>query len=158
MISLTIYNGYDYLSLLGLKVPHVDTISNTYSWPDLYMAPTDKNTIGVCPQPPQMINSHLKALEWVKYGLVSSLVVVSDEDSRHLWNLDLLYFGLEGQGQSPRRTVESLTNVLCTSGANLVSLVWMGDELLCGQIHDWCTHGQTDAGSENPWRGKTGLK
>ena len=88
--------------------------------------------------------------------IFSGNCVYSGGDSRHSWNFDLS-FCLEGQGQSLHRTVESFTKVLYTCVANLVSLVWMGDELLCAQIHDWCTHGQTGAGNENTWRLKVAL-
>ena len=42
-------------------------------------------------------------------------------------------FDLEGQSQSPSKTIGNLNNVFCTSGPNLVILAWMGDKLWCGQ-------------------------
>ena len=36
-------------------------------------------------------------------------------------------FDLEGHGQLPRKTIETLTKVSCTSGPNLLILAWMGD-------------------------------
>ena len=34
------------------------------------------------------------------------------------------------------KTIGILTNAVCTSGANLVTLAWMGDELWCGQAQN----------------------
>ena len=42
-------------------------------------------------------------------------------------------FDLERQGQLPLKTTGILTEVLCTSGLNLVILAWMADELWCRQ-------------------------
>ena len=53
-------------------------------------------------------------------------------------------FDLEGQGQSPPKTIEISTKVFYTYGPNLVILAWTGDELSSGQAHDWRTHGRTD--------------
>ena len=53
-------------------------------------------------------------------------------------------FDLEGQGQSPKKTMGILTKVFYTYGPNLVILTWMGDELSRGQASDYRTHGQTD--------------
>ena len=67
-------------------------------------------------------------------------------------------FDLEGQGQSPYKTIGILTKVFYTYGPNLVILAWTGDELLCGQASDYRTHGrtdtQTDAGNDNTRRPK----
>ena len=52
-------------------------------------------------------------------------------------------FDLEGQGQSPPKTIGILTKVFYTYGPNLVFLAWMGDELSWGQARDWCTHRRT---------------
>ena len=38
-------------------------------------------------------------------------------------------FDLEGQGQSPFKTIGILTKVFYTYGPNLVILAWTGDEL-----------------------------
>ena len=54
-------------------------------------------------------------------------------------------FDLEGQGQSPPKTIGILTKVFYTYGPNLVILAWMGDELSRGQASDYRTHGRTDA-------------
>ena len=53
-------------------------------------------------------------------------------------------FDLEGQGQSPPKTIGILTKVFYTYGPNLVILAWTGDELSRGQTSDYRTHGQTD--------------
>ena len=50
-------------------------------------------------------------------------------------------FDLEGQGQSPPKTIGILTKV--TYGPNLVILAWTGDELSHGQTW-WRTDGRTD--------------
>ena len=71
-------------------------------------------------------------------------------------------FDLEGQCQSPPKTIGILTKVFYTYGPNLVILAWTGDELLRGQasdyrIHgrtDWRTDTQTDAGNDNTRRPK----
>ena len=76
-------------------------------------------------------------------------------------------FDLEGQGQSPPKTIGILTKVFYTYGPNLVILAWTGDELSRGQASDYRTHGrtdtQTDAGNDNTRRpklasGKNGLE
>ena len=57
-------------------------------------------------------------------------------------------FDLEGQGQSPPKTIGILTNVFYTYSANLVILAWTGDELSRGQANAYRTHrwkdGHTD--------------
>ena len=69
-------------------------------------------------------------------------------------------FDLEGQGQSPPKTIQILTKVFYTYGPNLVILDWMGDELSRGQAGGWCTH--TDTHTDRPRqrqypKAKTGL-
>ena len=67
-------------------------------------------------------------------------------------------FDLEGQSQSPPKTIGILTKVFYTYGANLVILAWTGVELSRGQASDYHTHGrtdtQTDAGNDNTRRPK----
>ena len=67
-------------------------------------------------------------------------------------------FDLEGQGQSPPKTIGILTKVFYTYGANLVILAWTGVDLSRGQASDYRTDGrtdtQTDAGNDNTWRPK----
>ena len=77
-------------------------------------------------------------------------------------NMAIFYFevkfDLEGQGQSPPKTIGILTKVFYTYGANLVILAWTGVELSRGQASDYRTHGrtdtQTDAGNDNTRRPK----
>ena len=65
-------------------------------------------------------------------------------------------FDLEGQGQSPPKTIGILTKVFYIYGPNLVILADTGHELSCGQACDWRTdghtHRQTDAGNDNTRR------
>ena len=65
-------------------------------------------------------------------------------------------FNLEGQGQSPPKTIGILTKAFRISGQNLVILGWTGDELSRGQTRDWHTDRQTDthtdAGNDNARR------
>ena len=67
-------------------------------------------------------------------------------------------FDLEGQGQSPPKTIGTLTKVFYTYGPNLVILAWTGDELsrgqACGYRTHRRTHRQTDAGNDNTRRPK----
>ena len=50
---------------------------------------------------------------------------------------------LEGQGQSPQKTIGILTKVFYIYGPNLVILAETGHELSRGQARDWRTHGHT---------------
>ena len=65
-------------------------------------------------------------------------------------------FDLEGQGQSPPKTIGILTKVFYIYGPNLVILADTGHELSHGQARDWRTdgrtHTQTDAGNDNTRR------
>ena len=65
-------------------------------------------------------------------------------------------FDLEGQGQSPLKTIGILSKVFYAYGPNLVILAWKGDEISRGQARDWRTdgHTQTDAGNDNTRRPK----
>ena len=64
-------------------------------------------------------------------------------------------FDLEGQGQSPPKTIGILTKVFYTYGPTLVILAWTDDELSRGQVDAHArTHTQTDAGNENTRRPK----
>ena len=76
-------------------------------------------------------------------------------------------FDLEGQSQSPQKTIGILTNVFYTFGPNLAILDWTGPELSRGQASDWRTYWHTpthtDAGDDNTRRpklasGKNGLR
>ena len=65
-------------------------------------------------------------------------------------------FDLEGQSQSPPKTIGILTKVFYAYGPNLVILADTGHELSRGQARDWRTdgrtHTQTDAGNDNTRR------
>ena len=63
-------------------------------------------------------------------------------------------FDLEGKGQSPLKTIGSLTKVFYTCVSNLVILAWTGLKLLHGQASDWHTDWHTDAGNDNTRRPK----
>ena len=67
-------------------------------------------------------------------------------------------FDLEGQGQSPPKTIGILTKVFYIDCSNFVILAQTGDELSRGQARDWRTdghtHTQTDAGNDNTRRPK----
>ena len=71
-------------------------------------------------------------------------------------------FDLEGQGQSPPKTIGILTKVFYTYGPNLVILAWMDDELSRGQASAYRTHRrmdtQTDRRMQRQYpKAKTGL-
>ena len=63
-------------------------------------------------------------------------------------------FDLEGQGQSPPKTIGILTKVFYTYGTNLVILTQTGLEISRGQASHWHTdsHTHTDAGDDKTWR------
>ena len=69
-------------------------------------------------------------------------------------------FDLEGQGQSPPKTIGILTKVFYMLGPNLAILAWTGPEVSRGQASDWRTdwhtrtHTHTDAGDDNTQRPK----
>ena len=46
-------------------------------------------------------------------------------------------FNFEGHCWSSPKTIGTLTKVFCITGATLVILALMSDELSCGQTHDW---------------------
>ena len=45
-------------------------------------------------------------------------------------------FDLEGEGQSPPKTIEIFNKVFCTSAPNLMVLAWTNGELWCGQAQN----------------------
>ena len=59
-------------------------------------------------------------------------------------------FDLEGQIQSPPKTIGILTKVFYTYGPNLVILAWTGDELSRGQTW-WRTDGGRGWGFQYTW-------
>ena len=85
---------------------------------------------------------NLVALAWTVDEL-------SREQAQNGVNFDFeVKFDLEGQGQSPPKTIGILTKVFYTYGLNLVILAWTGDELTRGQTWwrtDWRTDGRTQA-------------
>ena len=67
-------------------------------------------------------------------------------------------FDLEGEGQSPRKTIGILTKVFYTCVSNLVILAWTGLELSRGQASDWHTDWQTHRRRQRQYpKAKTGL-
>ena len=64
------------------------------------------------------------------------------------------YFGvqfvLEGQSQSPHKTIEIFTKLFCITGPNLVILAWISDDLFHGQRIDTRTDRQIQA-MAIPW-------
>ena len=64
-------------------------------------------------------------------------------------------FDLEGQGQSPPKTIGILTKVFCTCGPYLVILAWTGDELSCGQASGYHTHRRTDGNTDRQTQATT---
>ena len=85
---------------------------------------------------------NLVALAWTVDEL-------SREQAQNGVNFDFeVKFYLEGQGQSPPKTIGILTKVFYTYGPNLVIIAWTGDELSRGQTWwrtDWRTDGRTQA-------------
>ena len=67
-------------------------------------------------------------------------------------------FDLEGEGQSPPKTIGILTKVFYTCVSNLVILAWTGLELSRGQASDWHTDWQTHRRRQWQYpKAKTGL-
>ena len=62
-------------------------------------------------------------------------------------------FDLEGQGQSPPKTIGTLNKVFYTYSPNLVILAWMGDEWSRRQTW-WRTDWRTDTGNDKTRRPK----
>ena len=94
--------------------------------------------------------SNLVALAWTGDEL-------SHGQAQNGVNFDFeVKFDLEGQGQSPPKTIGILTKVFYIYGPNLEILADTGHELLRGQARDWRTdghtHTQTDTGNDNTRR------
>ena len=64
-------------------------------------------------------------------------------------------FDLEGQGQSPPKTIGTLTKLFCTFCPNLVVLAWMRGDLWPGQARGWRTHTQTDTHTDRQTQATT---
>ena len=93
---------------------------------------------------------NLVALAWTGDEL-------SRRQAQNVVNFDFeVKFDLEGQGQSPPKTIGIFTKVFYIYGPNLVILAETGHELSRGQAPDWRTdgqtHTQTDAGNDNTRR------
>ena len=82
---------------------------------------------------------------WSKFGGSSSnwWWVISRTSSKWGKFWIEVKFDLEGQGQSPPKTIGILTKVFYTYGPNLMILAWTGVELSRGQTW-WRTDGRTD--------------
>ena len=103
-------------------------------------AQSTPKTTGILTKVLSTSDSNLVALAWTghKHGQAQNGVNFYFE----------VKFDLEGQGQSPPKTIGILTKVFYTYGPNLVILAWTGDELSRGQTWwrmDWRTDGQTQA-------------
>ena len=64
-------------------------------------------------------------------------------------------FDLEGQGQSPPKTIGTLTKLFCTFCPNLVVLAWTCGDLWRGQARGWRTHTQTDTHTDRQTQATT---
>ena len=64
-------------------------------------------------------------------------------------------FDLEGQGQSPPKTIGTLTKLFCTFCPNLVVLAWTRRDLWRGQARGWQTHTQTDTHTDRQTQATT---
>ena len=107
-------------------------------------AQSTPKTIGILTKVFSTSGPNLVALAWT-----------GDQLSRgQAQNFDFeVKFDLDGQGQSPPKTIGILTKVFYTYGPNLVILSWTGDEL--SQTWWWTgglTDGQTDTGNDNTRR------
>ena len=94
--------------------------------------------IGILTQVFCTFGLNLVILAWTGYEL-------SGQQAQNGVTFDFVVkFYLEGQGQSPPKTIGILTKVFYTFGPNLVILAWTGDELSREQASDYRTHGRTD--------------
>ena len=102
---------------------------------------------------------------WPKYGNPDFNrwwpMARTDSQAQNWVNIDFeVKFDLEGQGQSPPKTIGILTKVFYTFGPNLAILASTGPELSRGQASDWRTdwhthwHTHIDAGDDNTRRPK----
>ena len=74
----------------------------------------------------------------------AKVVSLGPTDRREFPTLFEVKFDLEGQSQSPPKTIGILTKVFYTYVPNLVILAWTGDELLRGQASAYRTHRWTN--------------
>ena len=113
-------------------------------------AQSPPNTTGILTKVFSTSGPNLVALAWTGDEL-------SRGQAQNGVNFDFeVKFDLEGQGQSPPKTIGILTKVFYIYGPNLVILADTGHELSRGQARDWRTdghtHRQTDAGNDNTRR------
>ena len=119
------------------------------------MAKTDKPRL-FYPKINRNLNSakmHVWSKFWNPDFNQSWLIARTNSQTQNGVNFDFkVKFDLEGQGQSPLKTIDILTKVFDTYGPNLVILAWTGDELSRRQIWWWAdgrrdgrTDGQTQA-------------
>ena len=64
-------------------------------------------------------------------------------------------FDLEGQGQSPPKTIGTSTKLFCTFCPHLVVLAWTRRDLWRGQARGWRTHTQTDTHTDRQTQATT---
>ena len=108
-------------------------------------AQSTPKTTGILTKVLSTSGPNLVALAWMGDEL-------SCREAQNVVNFDFeLKFDLEGQGQSPPKTIGILTKVFYTYGPNLVILAWTGDELSRRQTW-WRTDWRTDAGNDNTWK------
>ena len=101
-------------------------------------AQSTPKTIGILTKVFSTSGPNLVVLAWTGDEL-------SRGQAQNVVNFDFeVKFDLEGQGQSPPKTIGILTKVFYTYGLNLVILAWTGDELSRGQARGYRTHRRTD--------------
>ena len=100
-------------------------------------AQSTPQTTGILTKVLSTFGPNLVALAWTGEEL-------SPGQAQNGVNFDFeVKFDLEGQGQSPPKTIGILTKVFYTYGPNLVIVAWTGDELSRRQTW-WRTDGRTD--------------
>ena len=114
-----------------------------------YHARSALKIIGILPKLFSTSGPNLVILAWTGDELFS-------RQAHNGLNFDVK-FNLDGQDQSPPKTIEILTKVFYTYRPNLVILAWRSDELSSGQAHGYRTHRWTDAGNDNTRRPKLAL-
>ena len=116
-----------------------------------YQARSTLKIIGILPKLFCTSGLNLVILAWTGDELFS-------RQAQNGSNFDFeVKFHLEGQDQSPPKTIEILTKVFYTYRPILVILAWRSDELSSRQSHGYRTHRRTDAGNDNTRRPKLAL-
>ena len=117
-------------------------------------AQSPPKTTGILTKVFSTSDPNLVALAWTRDEL-------SRRQAQNGVNFDFeVKFDVEGQGQSPPKTIEILTKVFYIYGPNLVILADTGHELSHGQARDWHTdgHTHTDRRSQRQYpKANTGL-